>query len=337
MLTQLFTIACLTRHLDAACLASALALAWAADADAQGKGGPPIKSLYAFGDSLNDTGNMLALSGGFEPPSPPYFDGRFSDGPVWIEYLAESLDLKVDLETPITVDPLANNQSVGGAFTDTRNVNAAFFPAAADTGILSQVANFEAAGGKFRSRDLVIVWGGANNYLFDPAPDPVAIVDDLVLAIEQLAGLGAQSFVVPNQPNLGDTPLGTFVLSPPERALLNVLVRMHNRQLAAAMAELREDLGLRIVLLDINAAVQAILKKPEASGFMNVTIPCLIQNPDGSRTPTGVCPPDGDSYDATGTFFWDLIHPTTAVHALIAIFAQVALAAEEPALMAEAM
>jgi phospholipase/lecithinase/hemolysin len=37
-----------------------------------------------------------------------------------------------------------------------------------------------------------------------------------------------------------------------------------------------------------------------------------------------------------GTFFWDLIHPTTAVHALVAVFAQVALSAEEPALVAEA-
>ncbi|MEE8535065.1 MAG: SGNH/GDSL hydrolase family protein, partial [Kiloniellales bacterium] len=222
--------------------------------------------------------------------------------------------------------------------TDTRNANEIFIPTAANTGILSQVANFEAAGGKIRRKDITIVWGGANNYLFDPAADPSVVVGDLVLAIEQLAGLGAQSFVVPNQPNLGDTPLGTFVLSPPERALLNVLVRMHNRQLAAAMAELREDLGLRIVLLDINSAVQAILRNPEASGFFNVTVPCLIQNLDGSRTVTGVCPSDGEgSFDATGTFFWDLIHPTTAVHALIAIFAQVALAAEEPALMAEAM
>jgi GDSL-like Lipase/Acylhydrolase len=44
--------------------------------------------LVVFGDSLSDTGNLSKGLGGQFPPSPPFFNGRFSDGPLWLEYLA---------------------------------------------------------------------------------------------------------------------------------------------------------------------------------------------------------------------------------------------------------
>ena len=54
-----------------------------------------------------------------------------------------------------------------------------------DTGILSQVDNFKTAGGKIKRKDLVIVWGGANDYVFDLfLADPADVVDDI--KIEQI-------------------------------------------------------------------------------------------------------------------------------------------------------
>ncbi|MEH1830786.1 MAG: hypothetical protein V7L29_01550 [Nostoc sp.] len=38
--------------------------------------------LYVFGDSLSDTGNIYNATGKTYPQSPPYFEGRFSDGPL---------------------------------------------------------------------------------------------------------------------------------------------------------------------------------------------------------------------------------------------------------------
>src|SRR5439155_21476778 len=49
--------------------------------------------LVVFGDSLSDTGNVYAVTAGAVPPSPPYYAGRFSNGPVWAEYLAAALAL----------------------------------------------------------------------------------------------------------------------------------------------------------------------------------------------------------------------------------------------------
>src|SRR6266536_3488274 len=57
----------------------------------------PFREVLVFGDSLSDTGNVLAVTepvlAEAIPISPPYFQGRFSNGPVWVDILAERLDL----------------------------------------------------------------------------------------------------------------------------------------------------------------------------------------------------------------------------------------------------
>jgi outer membrane lipase/esterase len=316
------------RLLGALALVTLLLGAASPDAWAEGGSGSKFKSIYVFGDSLSDTGNLFGMTGGFEPPSPPYFAGRFSNGPIWVEVFDQLLDPKRDFDTtPVVIKPLANNQAVGGAFTDTRG------EVLPGSGVLSQVANFAAAGGKIKHRDLVVVWAGANNYLGGDI-DPFLVVDDLVTAVQELYDLGARWFLVPNLPNLGDTPLGGLVLDPEEAAGLNALTAGHNAILAGAMAALSAELGVDIVIVDINAMFQAILTEPAAYGFANVTVPCLIQQPDGSRVPSGACPPDGDTYDATGVLFWDLIHPTAAGHALVAMVARTTLSASTTLMVA---
>jgi Phospholipase/lecithinase/hemolysin len=49
--------------------------------------------LYVFGDSLSDVGNVYTASKGTEPVSPPYSEGRFSNGNLWIQDVAASLGL----------------------------------------------------------------------------------------------------------------------------------------------------------------------------------------------------------------------------------------------------
>ncbi|WP_228021607.1 hypothetical protein [Vasconcelosia minhoensis] len=52
-----------------------------------------FSQLYGFGDSLVDTGNLFELTQAVlplgVPQSPPYANGRFSNGPLWIEGLAD--------------------------------------------------------------------------------------------------------------------------------------------------------------------------------------------------------------------------------------------------------
>lgn len=280
---------------------------------------PKLKALFMFGDSLSDTTNLFALTGGQLPfTSPPYFEGRFSNGPLWVETLVNFLELPVDLEISVVDDPLASMQAVGGAFTDTRNSNAEFAPIVAGTGILGQVADFAAAGGKIKRHDLVIVWGGANDYIFEIFPDPVVIVGNLVTAVENLTAIGGQLFIVPNLPDLGDTP---FAIAAGLQEELNELTAAHNKLLAKEMAKVARRLRIQILLLDVNGAFTGL-----EGLFANLIVPCIVQQvPPEPPVPTGACPlkPNGvpDSNAFGGTLYMDVLHPTTQAHSLLGAFA----------------
>ncbi len=281
-----------------------LSVTWGSAAVAQDRGIGHIKAIYVFGDSLSDNGNLFFESGGAAPPSPPYFDGRFSNGPVWVEYLDDMLP-RAEL----------NDFAFGGSFSDTGNVNGPF------PGVLDQVALFLGTSPPLMHRDLCIVWSGANNYIFEPvASVPSTIVDDVSDAIQQLAGAGCQSFLIPNLPNIGETPLyiGTGL-----QFFLTAKIEEHNGELADEVDMLRQDLGIEIVLLDVNTIFARALAGQ--LGFVNSIVPCLI-----SLVPTGACPVDDtDQIEmvAPGALFMDVVHPTTAAHKLIATFAFGALGA----------
>jgi len=48
-----------------------------------------ITGIVAFGDSLSDVGNTYHAFG--YPPSPPYDPGHYSNGQIWLGYLAGQL------------------------------------------------------------------------------------------------------------------------------------------------------------------------------------------------------------------------------------------------------
>ena len=71
-----------------------------------------FSSVIVYGDSLSDNGNLYALSGDTYPPSPPYYDGRFSNGPVAVEQLA------ADLGVPLYDFAVAGATSGVGNYVD---------------------------------------------------------------------------------------------------------------------------------------------------------------------------------------------------------------------------
>jgi hypothetical protein len=81
-----------------------------------------ISELYVFGDLLSDTGNLFratseATGAGF-PPS-PFFEGRYSNGPLWVESLALELGVPYNFST---------NFALIGAPTGLDNVGNPFEP-----------------------------------------------------------------------------------------------------------------------------------------------------------------------------------------------------------------
>ncbi|MBD2184924.1 SGNH/GDSL hydrolase family protein [Aerosakkonema funiforme] len=107
-----------------------------------------FSQMFVFGDSLSDDGNLFALTGGAVPPSPPYFNGRFSNGLVWVEDLAPTLALPVNPST---------NFAVGGATSGTLNTGSSLLP-----GLQQQIDNFVVANrASADPNGLYVVWAGA--------------------------------------------------------------------------------------------------------------------------------------------------------------------------------
>ena len=79
----------------------------------------PFTAIIAIGDSLTDSGNAFratsSLPGQAIPVSPPYFRGRFSNGLMWVEHLANAVGLQI---TP-SLDG-GTNFAFGGATTGSK-------------------------------------------------------------------------------------------------------------------------------------------------------------------------------------------------------------------------
>jgi len=166
-----------------------------------------IDRLYVFGDSLSDTGNVFAATGGAFPQSPPYFNGRFSNGPLWVEYLADDLGLPRNPST---------NFAYGGATTGSNNAINSALP-----GLQQEINGFTTANPSADPNGLYIVWAGANDYPGAGDINPTIPVTNLSNAVQSLAGVGARNILVVNLPvpDLGQLPgtLNTANSAPPHR------------------------------------------------------------------------------------------------------------------------
>lgn len=260
-----------------------------------------FSDMYVFGDSLCDIGNAFdatqkALGQG-SPPSPPYFQGRFSNGPVWVEYLATLLELTSKRDT---------NFAIGGANTGTNNTfirdNPLNLP-----GLQQQIKSFiEDFKQAFRLADpkaLYIVWAGANDYLGGGVTQPAIPIENLSYAITSLAAVGAKNIMVLNLPNLGELPATRR--DSQRSTLLNALTQQHNFSLAELLNTLSLDSDVNIIPLDVNSLFHQVFTNPTKFGFTNVTDAKLDQSADVES-------------DADKFFFWDTLHPTTTAHIILA-------------------
>lgn len=252
----------------------------------------PISKLFVFGDSLSDMGTVFRATGGLYPPNPPYFQGRYSNGRVWVEYLAERLHLTA---------AQINNVACGGATTEP-NVNNLV------PGALLQVQSFLKGQPQLDQTGLYVLWAGANDYL-QGANDAAIPVKNSVDAITALANAGAERILVANLPNLGQLPA---TRNHANAAHLTALTQAHNQRLRRSLKLLKQQQpNLQIMVLDTNVLYQDAITNPRKFGFANVTDACV----SGSR----VCG------NPAQFLFWDGIHPTTAAHQILGEQAFVAI------------
>lgn len=278
------------------CCAGLLALAGPAAA-VQLQPSPSFTGLFVIGDSLSDDGNFFALTG--FPPW-PYFEGRFSNGPVAVEYLAAGLGL--------ANTPAYKNVAVAGAKTGTGGQ----YPL---SGMLNQTAGLLAEMPALPSGALYVVWGGANDLR-----DGVGIaeaVGNLTSIVTQLHTAGARNFLLPNLPDLGLTP-EALESGPGASALATGASLLFNATLSGAYADLAAQWSdERFYTFNAMAAQKAIITGSPANGFSNVEDRCF------DARVMSLCANPG-SY-----LYWDNIHPTAAAHQILG--GQMLAAVPEPA------
>jgi phospholipase/lecithinase/hemolysin len=263
-------------------------------------------NIYFFGDSLSDTGNVYAASRGAEP-LPPYYDGRYSNGPLWVEYLAAGLG-NANAAKPFQLG--GNNYAWAGAMSGTNGLTDGLL--GISTGLQSQVMGFWAAGNPSVNADDLFVIAIGGNDLFgiastfpDAADAAVRLMAAQIAATNVLTSLnylidrGARNFLIANAPNLGVTPAANF--SGISLAATDVTIQ-YNNFLVAAIAGLNSEIN--VTSFDFFGLVTALVddaaKRGGTSGLTNSLVPCTI---------SGLATCDDSA-------FFDPMHPTTVVHAM---------------------
>lgn len=234
-------------------------------------------AMYILGDSLSETGNYEAIGAGGLAYPEPYAPGRFSNGDVWVDYLAGALGLPA----PTAAAAGGTNYAWGNAMTAGQAGPLPPF----DLGM--QALGFLAANnGIADPAALYVVWAGGNDAL---AGDVTHTAGNLGAVIAALANAGARNFLVPNLPPMGEA-----------FATVNV-------DLVPVLDSLESSLALSLVRLDVAGLFMAIafdaMNGGATYGFTDIATPCLVG--------TTVCA------DPESHLMWDAQHPTTRTHQLI--------------------
>lgn len=255
----------------------------------------PYSEIYVFGDSLSDTGRLFEAIG---IPSAPYYDGHTSNGPLWIEYLADSLNL--------TYNPQTNFAWVG-ALSGTANVWNENYPDIELWGLQQQIDSYIAQNLAADSKAIYIIWAGSNDFLGDmtnPQQTISTAITNLVTAVTKLRQHGAQHILVPSLPDLGKTARG---IASGNGAILSQLTTSFNQALTENLQP------LNVIQIDMPAALEVITNTqtifdPTYPNLTNFTDACLNTN---SST---LCDTPNQY------FYWDDIHPSTQGHKALALF-----------------
>jgi len=266
--------------------------------------------VVSFGDSLSDVGNTFEFTSGSKPSSPPYFQGRFSNGPVWTEILAGGAMNKF---SSVINNAKDTNFAFGGAFAGTGGQ----VPT-----IPTQIGAYLQKGGKFAAKDVVTLLGGANDiFVLTPASTATdtkkvatAAADAMAANLASVLKAGAKVVVISNLPALDKTPQAK--LAPGLGTVYALATKTYNARLAAKVTAARTaNPTAKIVVLDLQTLFASVIADPATFGFTNVTDACV-------RVPACV---KASATEQNKYMFFDDVHPTTHAHAITAFMARWAL------------
>ncbi len=266
--------------------------------------------VFVFGDSLSDTGNLASIVG--DLPS-PYFMNRISNGPVAVEKLAARLGLTAQASLHMIWPEEGSNYAIAGA-------NASGIE---PIDLTAQIIGFQANHATAPADALYVILIGGNDIRdarnetnpFIARSKVKAAAKKVRYAIKSLSRAGAHSFLLISAPNIGlipDTRLIATATNDPElieRA--RKLSSLYQSELQKAARHLRYTSSINIIEFSLFDFFNDLVEQADQYGFSNTTDACF-------NSAESTFHPDcnfGSNFDQF--IFFDEIHPTTRVHALV--------------------
>lgn len=313
--------------------------------------GNTFDTLVVFGDSLSDNGNLYRYFLHFIPLSPPYYEGRFTNGPLWVEYVYQNF-------FPASYTVGFQDYAVGGAGAVLSQKENLPFTLTAELNDYLYWNTYD-----HHDTSLYLIWIGANNYVNGPQDVEgltTRVTDAITQVIEQLVQHGANKFLIVNLPDLAKLPQAKLL---PDPELLTRLSQAHNRKLAEQIHKLiTEHPDALFLTFDAYQFFDDAIKHADDYGITNITDPCYAGSYSGwlrnmtvdddalfkflqqesasfnkqqwqviKNNPQikeavetaywySLLPPTikNEPLACDNYLFWDKVHPTTIVHRLIA-------------------
>jgi phospholipase/lecithinase/hemolysin len=273
-----------------------------------------ITKLLVFGDSLSDPGNLNKLTQGAALPPRVFYKSRFANGPIWTDYVSQSLNWGMD------------NFAVG--FAETKNggsMGEADIPS-----LLQQISGSKSELKKFDfASTLVVIWIGPQNYIKnavkaqDANQNPVTetlekqvkqAIADIQDGIEDLTDIGFRQFVIGTMPELGG--LSRNPKDPPKAsdAVLYAVTAAHNTALRAMIKDLPNEMPeVNVTVFQAHEINLKTNENPKAYGFHLLDAPCYVGNIQGRFD--GV---KAFCTDPSGYKYWEHVHPSSKMHCVYA-------------------
>ena len=301
-------------------------------------GAAQAQSVYSFGDSLSDTGNVDALTFGLAVGN-EYFDGRFSNGFLWTDFVSAGLAGELQRTNAGLIGPFnfgtsaSYNFAHGGSVSGSNGLSFDIILGGFSTALLQALPAFRTVDQAehfrdqrfffrrvFRSGpdDFATISAGGNDYL-NGVTNVNFVVGNIIQSLGIIRQAGVRNSIVLDLPSLGLIPRE---FGGSDSAQLNALSAAHNAQLRTAVAQFEaRNPGTNVSIVPAGLLFDLIIDDAVTNGgrrfgFTNVR--------PGAGT-SGTCLGDGLVLNACpGSYlFYDDIHPTARAHAIIG---QVALA-----------
>jgi phospholipase/lecithinase/hemolysin len=279
----------------------------------------PLHNMVVFGDSLSDNGNLYEIMKHQLPQSPPYFNGRFSNGPVWVEHLIASY---------FPNDPASHlsDYAIGGAGVLEEDGDDVLFT------LRKEVDSYLLSHHDKASPDsLFVVWIGANNYLGMPSDVEQTLTDvnvGIANSLDRLVKKGAKHILVLNLPDLGQTPAGYEFGS---AETLSYFTVQHNRLLKQTVTDFKQKYpDVNWLFFDLNVAFSNVLENAQDYGITNTTGTCVNSVVDGLTQKSVLkmvasVKPKLAADACNGYLFFDLVHPAAIAHKIMSEKARIML------------